>query len=296
MIGLPNFLGLDDAEARYEECVGAVVPVPWERTVSWGEGTAEGPRAVLEASAYVELYDEVLREQPHRTGGIHTAAPVAPDSDDPGAIVEALAERAAELYRDGKFPIFLGGEHSITTGPVRAARDAFDGLSVLQLDAHADLRDSYHGTRWSHACVMRRILELDVPAVAVGVRAVSPEEAELVRRHDLPVFWSHRIAHGDEWMETALQTLSDVVYVTFDVDYFDPSLVPSTGTPEPGGGLWHQTLRFLGLVFERKTVVGMDVVELAPIEGLRAPDFVVARLVHRCLGYRFHDWRGRPAD
>ena len=286
----PAFLGLPEEDTRYEACRGVVVPVPWEATVSYGGGTAKGPRAILEASAYVELWDEVLEEEPYRIGGIHTAPAVRPPTDDPGGIVDALAEVAGRLYADGKFPVFLGGEHSLTTGPVKAAREAFPGVSVLQLDAHADLRDTYHDTPWSHACVMRRVHELGVPAVAVGIRAVSVEEIEFARERDLPIFWSHRIAHGDEWMETALGALSDDVYLTFDVDYFDPSIVPATGTPEPGGGSWHDTMRFLALVFRERNVVGMDAVELAPIEGLHAPDFVVARLVHRCLGYRFHDW------
>lgn len=287
MSGLPNFLGLSDAESRYADSAGVVVPAPWERTVSYGGGTAGGPRAILEASAYVELYDEVLREEPWRTGGIHTAAPVAPGDDDPGAIVGALEEVAAGLWADGKFPLFLGGEHSITTGPVRAARAAFEDLSVLQLDAHADLREEYEGSKWSHACVMRRVHELGVPVVPVGIRAVSVEEAEFIADEGLSVFWSHRIAQSEEWIDTALNALTDTVYLTFDVDFFDPSLVPATGTPEPGGGFWHDTLRFLGHVFEEKRVVGMDLVELAPISGLHAPDFVCARLAHRCLGYAF---------
>lgn len=285
-----NFLGLSDADARYEDARGVVVPVPWEATVSYGAGTGKGPAAILEASRYVELYDEVLREEPYRTGGIHTTAPVDVSGGDPVAFLGALEGEAARLFADGKFPVFLGGEHSLTTAPVRAARASFEDLSVLQLDAHADLRESYEGTPWSHASVMRRVHELGVPAVPVGIRAISVEEAEFIQDEDLPVFWSHRIAHGEEWMDTVLNTLSDTVYITFDVDFLDPSLVPATGTPEPGGGFWHQTMRFLGYVFQEKTVVGMDVVELAPIEKLHAPDFVVARLVHRCLGYKFHDW------
>lgn len=280
-----NFLGLDDDETRYEDARAVVVPVPWERTVSWGRGTANGPSAIIAASGYVELYDEVLREEPYRKG-IHTAPPVAVDADDPGDVVDALEGVAAGLLGDGKFPVFLGGEHAITTGPVRAARAAFEGLSVLQLDAHADLRDAYGGTRWSHASVMRRVDELGVPSVPVGIRAVSREEAEFIDERGRPVFWSHRIARDDEWMDEALDALSDVVYVTFDVDFFDSALVPSTGTPEPGGPGWHETMRFLGRVFDGKDVVGMDVVELAPVPGLHAPDFVVARLVHRCIGYR----------
>jgi len=285
-----NFLGLSDDESRYEDARGVVVPVPWEATVSYGEGTGRGPAAILEASRYVELYDEVLREEPYRKGGIHTAPAVDVTQGDPAAFLDELEGVAARLFADGKFPVFLGGEHSLTTAPVRAAKAAFHELSVLQLDAHGDLRESYEGTPWSHACVMRRVHELGVPAVPVGIRAVSVEEAEFVNDEDLPVFWSHRIAHGEEWMDTVLNTLTDTVYVTFDVDFLDPSLIPATGTPEPGGSFWHETMRFLGYVFQEKNVVGMDVVELAPIEGLHAPDFVIARLVHRCLGYKFHDW------
>ncbi len=286
-----TFLGLPEQDTRYDACRGVVVPVPFERTVSYGAGTARGPDAILAASAFVELYDEVLREEPYRTGGIHTAPAVAPaDGEDAPAFLDRLAEVAAKLYADDKFPVFLGGEHTLTTGPVRAAREAFPRLSVLQLDAHADLRETYQDTPWSHACVMRRVHELGVPIVPIGIRAVSVEEAEFARTRDIGVFWSHRIAHGTGWMETALEALTDDVYLTFDIDYFDPSLMPSTGTPEPGGGFWHETLQFLGQVFRGKRVVGMDVVELAPIERLHAPDFVAARLVHRCLGYRFHDW------
>ena len=285
-----NFLGLSDADARYEGARGVVVPVPWEATVSYGKGTAKGPAAIVEASRYVELYDEVLREEPYRKGGIHTTSPVDVSGGDPVAFLGALEGQAARLFTDGKFPVFLGGEHSLTTAPVRAARAAFEDLSVLQLDAHADLRESYEGTPWSHASVMRRVHELGVPAVPVGIRAISVEEAEFIQDEDLPVFWSHRIAHGVEWIDTVLNTLSDTVYITFDVDFLDPSLVPATGTPEPGGGFWHETMRFLGYVFQEKNVIGMDVVELAPIEGFHAPDFVIARLVHRCLGYKFHDW------
>jgi agmatinase len=286
-----NFLGLTDDETRYDDCAGVVVPVPYERTVSYGGGTARGPDAILAASAYVEFYDEILREEPYKTGGIHTApAVVAGEGEDPAVFLDRLADVATRFYADGRFPIFLGGEHTLTTGPVRAAREAFDDLSVLQLDAHADLRETYQDTPWSHACVMRRVFELGASIVPVGIRAVSIEEAEFVRDNDLIVFWSHRIAHGGGWMETALAALTDNVYVTFDVDFFDPAIMPSTGTPEPGGGFWHETLQFLGRVFQQKRVVGMDVVELAPIAGLHAPDFLAARLVHRCFGYRFHAW------
>ena len=284
----PVFLGLKEAQAPYAAAAAVVVPVPYERTVSYGTGTARGPAAILDASGYVELYDEVLSEEPWRKG-IHTA-PEIPSEADPETFLAGLEDRAAKLFADGKFPVFLGGEHGLTSAPVRAAQGVFEDLSVLQLDAHADLREEYLGSRWSHASVMRRVHELGVSVVPVGIRAVSPEEVEFIRSHDLPVFWSHRIAHGDEWMETALTALSETVYLTFDVDFFDPAVIPATGTPEPGGGFWHETMRFLAHVFQEKRVVGMDVVELAPIEGFHAPDFVVARLVYRAIGYRFHEW------
>lgn len=289
-----GFLRLEGFDTRYEDCLGIVVPVPYERTVSWGRGTAGGPDAILAASSYVELWDEVLSEEPWREGGIHTVSPVQNEGDDLSGFIDRLADVGGRLFADGKFPIFLGGEHGLTVGPVRAAHKAFERLSVLQLDAHADLRESYRGTPWSHACVMRRIFDLGVPAVPVGIRSVSPEEASFIDEHDLPIIWSHQIAGGDRWMETAISSLTDTVYITFDVDFFDPSVIPSTGTPEPGGGFWHQTMKFLARVFQEKSVIGMDVVELAPIEGLHAPDFVAARLVYRCFGYRFHRWGESP--
>jgi agmatinase len=286
-----SFLGLAEEDTRYEACRGVVVPVPYERTVSYGGGTARGPDAIIAASAYVELYDEILREEPYLKGGIHTADPVvAAEGEEPEPFLERLAEVARGLFADGKFPVFLGGEHTLTTGPVRAAREAYPDLSVLQLDAHADLRETYQDTPWSHACVMRRVFELGVPIVPVGIRALSVEEADFAHDNDVSVFWSHRITHGEGWMETAIAALTDDVYLTFDVDFFDPAIMPATGTPEPGGGFWHETLQFLGRVFRERNVVGMDVVELAPIAALHAPDFVAARLVHRCIGYRFHAW------
>lgn len=286
----PCFLGRRNGSATYASSRGVVVPVPFEHSVSWGRGTARGPEAIIEASNYVEIYDEVLEEVPLEPAGIHTCAEVQFEGGDPVAFLDDLAALARNLFADGKFPVFLGGEHSLTTGPVQAAQETFDDLSVLQLDAHADLRDEYHGTPWSHACVMRRIHEMGVPVVPVGIRSLSPKEARFVEDNEMTVFWSHRTAHGDEWIDGALTALSETVYITFDVDYFDPSVVPSTGTPEPGGASWHDTLRFLARVFAAKRVVGMDCVELAPIKDLHAPNFTVARLVYRCFGYRFHVW------
>ncbi|MEO1366721.1 MAG: arginase family protein, partial [Acidobacteriota bacterium] len=194
----------------------------------------------------------------------------------------------------GKFLVSLGGEHGLSTGPVRASVDAARGpLGVVQFDAHADLRDTYEGSRHSHASVMRRVVDdLGLPTLAVGLRSLSTPEAELIRSRGLPVIWSHQLhedarAGSSERFERLLETLPDEIYLTFDIDYFDPSLVPATGTPEPGGGQWHETLRLLRALFRRKRVVGMDIVELAPVAGLPGSDFVAAKLVYKCLGYRF---------
>ncbi|MEM8998214.1 MAG: arginase family protein, partial [Acidobacteriota bacterium] len=238
-------------------------------------------------------------DEPHRHG-IHTAAPCEPHSQDLGDAIAEI-EAAARSHLDaGKFLVSLGGEHGLSTGPVRAAVGAAGGpLGVVQFDAHADLRDTYEGSRHSHASVMRRVVDdLGLPTLAVGLRSLSAPEAELIRSRDLPVIWSHELhddalAGSSERFEGLLESLPDRVYLTFDIDYFDPALVPATGTPEPGGGHWHETMRLLRALFRRKHVVAMDVVELAPVPGLPSSDFVAAKLVYKCLGYRFRRTVGR---
>ncbi|MCG8454679.1 MAG: arginase family protein, partial [Holophagales bacterium] len=222
-----------------------------------------------------------------------------PDAEEFGACMDAMAAEARRHLEAGKFLVSLGGEHSLTLAPVRAAAELFagetagDGLGVVQFDAHADLRDSYEGSRYSHASVMRRLVDdLGLPTLAVGLRSLSSPETRLIEERRLPVIWSHELhederAGSTERFERLLEELPEQVYLTFDIDYFDPALVPATGTPEPGGGTWHPTLALLRRLFERKIVVAMDVVELAPVEGWPASDFVAAKLVHKALGYRF---------
>jgi N1-aminopropylagmatine ureohydrolase len=270
---------------RDDAARAAVLPVPLERTVSWGRGTAAGPAAILEASRYLELWDEELGMDPS-TVGIATLPPVGlPDS-----LSDALAtlrwETRAQV-EDGKLLLILGGEHSLTAGTVRGTMDATNGpLGVVQFDAHADLREEYEGSALNHACVMRRILDDELPTLAVGIRSLSQPEAELVRDRQLPVVWSHELATlGEERWRALLGDLPETVYLTFDLDFFDPSLLPATGTPEPGGGLWHPTMALLKILFATKRVVAADFVELAPIAGLPASDFVAAKLVYKCLGY-----------
>jgi len=285
----PPFGG-SEAASELESASAVVVPVPYEGTVSYGAGASRGPDAILRASAQVELYDEHLGFEPYRVG-LHTLERLPfPDDAAPEDVAGTLSVRCGELLDAGKWVVTLGGEHSITPGAVRAAAERFPGLRIVQLDAHADLRESYDGSRWNHACAMARCLE-HAPVTALGIRNYSVEEADRIRR-GIP---DYRLIHawemeGDGWQERALERLDGApVYLTVDVDYFDPAIVPSTGTPEPGGGRWSPTLGFLDRLFRRARVVACDVVELAPIPGLHHADFTVARLVHKLIGLRFRD-------
>ncbi len=273
---LPPHLSDDASKA-------VVLPVPFEATTTFGKGTAAGPRAVLEASQQVELYDEELRTEPCRVG-IATADPV----DVTGIPEEVLArveERVATIAGEGKLPLVVGGEHSITPAAVRGVGRYHKDITVVQLDAHADLREEYDGTRYSHACAMARVRE-HFPAVQVGIRSLSQPEAEWIARDGLPVFYAHDIARGGNWAEKAIASIAtDWVYVTIDVDVFDLSLMPDTGTPEPGGLGWYEVTDFLCRLTARKRAVGFDIVELAPVEGRRSSDFLVAKLLYKCIGY-----------
>ncbi|MCB1054904.1 MAG: agmatinase [Acidobacteria bacterium] len=283
-----NFALLEPELADYARARAVVLPVPFERTTSYGKGTVGGPAAILAASHQLELYDEELRFEP-ADQGIATLPLFLPESFD---MAEAMAEIEAEARQHleaGKFLVTLGGEHSLTQAPVRAAASVHGGLGVVQFDAHADLREEFEGTPFSHASVMRRIVEDGLPTLAIGLRALSAPEARLVDEHQLPVIWGYELEErGDQLFDDYLAKLPDTIYLTFDLDFFDPSLVPATGTPEPGGGRWWPTLRMLRRLFETKRVVAMDVVELAPTGTHHASDFLAAKLVYKCLGYLAH--------
>jgi len=289
---LPHtFLGLDEAASDFEAASAVLLPVPYEATTSYGGGTQAGPGAIVEASRYMELYDQELDGDPS-TIGVHTLPALELTRDGAGAAMAELERSYAEVARvcGDRFLIMLGGEHAVSAPAIRAQaalRD--DRLTVLQFDAHADLRDEFEGSRHSHACAMARVLDV-ADVVGVGIRAVSEEEVRVARSNDgVTLVWADDMWEDDAWMDRAMEALGEQVYITFDVDYFDASLVPSTGTPEPGGGDWSRTLRFLRRVFAERTVVAADVVELAPTPGLHAPDFLVAKLVYKMLGYRFQD-------
>ena len=291
MPSLPTNFGLLPPElSDPKKSPVVILPVPFERTTSYGKGASNGPAAILRASQSMELWDEELGAEPSDVG-IATAAPFLPEAYD---MEEAMAELEAECHRHmkaGKFLVTLGGEHSLTIAPVRAAKRVFgggkDGIGILQFDAHTDLREEYEGTPYSHASVMKRVFDEGIPSVAIGIRAISAPEAELVRKKKIPVLWGYELDTLEARLDELLAKLPKKIYLTFDIDFFDPTLVPATGTPEPGGGSWTPTLRVLRRIFAAKEVVAMDVVELAPFGPLPASDFVAAKLVYKCIGY----WR-----
>jgi agmatinase len=287
---LPHtFLGLDEALSDFGSASAVLLPVPYESTTSWGGGTRQGPFAILGASRYIELYDREFDCEPAQVG-IHTLPSLELTRAGPTPAMSELQDaygRVAEACGD-RFLIMLGGEHSLSSPAILAqAARRQERLTVLQMDAHADLRAEFEGTPNSHASAMARVLDV-ADVVAVGLRGVSSEEVDVHRSSEGSTFiWADEMWDNDRWMDRALDALGPQVYLTFDVDYFDPSLVPSTGTPEPGGGDWHRTLRFLKRVFAEREVVAADVVELAPTPGLPAPDFLVAKLVYKLVAYRF---------
>lgn len=283
-----NFLGLSEEDAAYESARAVIFPVPLERTTSYEHGTGKGPEAILEASRFVELYDEELELEPYKDIGIATIPPI--DTED-GTLEEVITEiftAQMALIEDGKFPVALGGEHSLTPPLVAAMAKKHKDLSVLQIDAHADLRDQYHGSPSSHACAMRRVLEV-CPAVQVGIRSISVEEVKAVPKLKTKIYWAKDIVRAPlkAWIAKVLEDLSPTVYVTIDLDGFDPSIVPATGTPEPGGLDWHQVTSLVRAVADHKKIVGVDVVELLPQPGQHASSFLAAKLIYKCLGYVF---------
>ena len=290
-----NFLGLDEGTADLETARAVILPVPYEATTSYGAGAANGPAAILEASRYIELYDQELDAEPSGVG-IATLPELHLTGAGPEAALgelRAAYDALLDSVADGgeRFVVMLGGEHSISSAPILAwaERLARRGrrLTVLQLDAHTDLRPEYEGSPYSHASVMHRA-QTAVNIVAVGIRALTRDEMELVRASEhLQVLLADDIHQGEGWIDEVMAHLGPDVYLSFDVDAFDPSLVPASGTPEPGGLQWYPVLKLLRRVFRERTVHAADVVELAPIAGFHAPDFLVAKLVYKLIGYRF---------
>ncbi len=284
-----GFLNLPEEHQRPETSRVHILSVPLEETVSYGGGTRRGPEAIIEASRQVELFDRALGGEPAIDYGIHTlpALSMAGGIED---VLTRVQDAVAEIVAAGKLPVVLGGEHTVTVGPVRAiATAAAASLAIVQVDAHADLREGFHGSPYSHACVMRRLVEeTGCELYQVGIRSLSAEENDFIRSHPATVrtFFAEDI-HADAagaWLGELAERLSGKrVYLTLDVDGLDPSVVPATGTPEPGGLSWQQALALLDAVAGAATIVGIDCVELAPSPGLHAADFAVAKLLYRAI-------------
>lgn len=280
-----NFLALRAEDGATEAAPYQILPVPCEQTVTYGRGCAAGPDAILAASAEVELFDEELECEPFRAG-IGTQDPFPILATGPESTVLRLQSYLEPHVASGRTVITLGGEHSITPGPVRAYQKRHPGISVLQIDAHADLRDSYQGNRYSHASTMMRVRDTVACTVGVGIRNLSAPEFEYARTTPgCHLFFAHKRDRGGQWINDAIGLLTPDVYVTIDLDGLDPSLMPCVGTPEPGGLSWEEVLALLRRVTLRRNVVAADVVELAPLGGMRASDFVAARLVYKLIGY-----------
>jgi agmatinase len=283
-----NFGGLHGEHSQYETSRAVIFPVPLERTTSYEHGTRNGPAAVLAASRHMELYDEELELEPYKEIGIHTLPAIDTADGTLDEVITELFTAQLALLEDQKFTVALGGEHSLTPPLVSATSKKYKDLSVLQIDAHADLRDEYQGNPASHACAMRRVVEV-CPAVQVGIRSLSIEEAKAVPHLRTSIYWAKDIARAPlkSWIAKVLADLSPHVYLTIDLDGFDPAFVPATGTPEPGGLDWVQVTSLVRAVADHKKIVGMDVVELLPQPGDHASDFLAAKLVYKCLGYIF---------
>lgn len=268
-----------------ERALAVIVPFPYEGGVSYGLGTAGAPQAVLDASRQVEFYDDMLDVEPYRVGLATVAAPLIPE--DPVQMLALLETLADELLVAEKFPVVIGGDHSISSGFVESIARHYPDFGVIQLDAHADLRDSYDGSPYSHACAMARIGELTPHTLQIGIRSMDADEARLVHRKQLPFCTMHRWRQGNFDLLKALADLPERVFVTLDVDVFDWSVISSTGTPEPGGFGWYEMIDLLHTIFDVKTVIGCDVVELsAHPQDINSP-YAVAKLIYKMIGFKF---------
>jgi agmatinase len=284
-IAVGEFGGTTPTTTDFEKARVVILPVPLDRTTSYVAGTRNGPHDILVASSHMELWDEETGTDVHRIG-IFTM----PEMDFPfgtiGEVMDEIRRVASEVVTRDKFPVVLGGEHSITAPVVAAVAARHANLSVLQLDAHADLRDTYMGTPHNHACVMRRVLE-HARTTQVGIRSLSPEEAQAIPSLRTTVFYDFNMRSDPRWIDRVVESLGDTVYITIDVDGLDPAIMPATGTPEPGGLSWYEALTLLRRVIESRQVVGVDLVELSPMPGNVAPSFLCAKLLYKILTYRF---------
>jgi agmatinase len=282
-----NFAGIPDGFSDLETSRAVILPVPYDSTTDWRAGTRDGPLAIIDASQYMELYDLELDREIYRVG-IHTLPELRVVMSGPEPTVERVYQATQGLLERGKLPVMLGGEHSLTIGAVRACAQQWNHLSVLQLDAHADLRNEYLGTKYSHACVMRRVLEV-CPAIQVGIRSLSLEERQFIRERKLRPFYAEALDGKPQTLEAVAAGLSSQVYITIDLDVLDPSVMSAVGTPEPGGMGWDDLLHLLRVVAQKRQIVGFDLMELCPREGPVSCAFLAAKLAYKLIGYAVPD-------
>jgi len=277
-----NFGDLPEEYRALESAKIIIVPVPYDGTSTWLKGADKGPQAIIEASANMELYDIETDSEVYRKG-IFTDRPIE-QKMSPEDMVEAVRQKVRDHIQKDRFAVVIGGEHSVSIGSVMAYSERYSDITVLQLDAHCDLRDKYEGSKYNHACVMARIREL-CPILQVGIRSMDSCEKEFLDKSR--IFFAEDIRNKTDWADELVAKLPTQVYVTIDLDVFDPSIMPSTGTPEPGGLLWYDVLALLRAVCDKKNVVGFDVVELCPDSRNKAPDFMAAKLIYKLLSYKF---------
>jgi agmatinase len=283
-----NYIGLEEEYSSYKKSKIAIVQVPYDKTTTYMHGTSRAPEAIINASKYLELFDDELNQETYRIG-IHTMEPVDIGKSSPEEMIEKVRSACAELLKSNKFPVVIGGEHSVSIGAVAAFKEAYPNLSVLHLDAHGDLRDEYFGSKYNHGCVARRMSEI-CPVVQVGIRSISKEEKDFLASQTngrIKTLSVYDILDMPMWKDVVTGGLTENVYISMDLDIFDPSLVPAVGTPEPGGIGWYELLELLKKVSRDKKVVGFDVVELCPLEGQVTSDFLAAKFIYRLLGYVF---------
>ncbi|TAL68959.1 MAG: agmatinase [Bacteroidetes bacterium] len=289
-----NFLAIEEKYSNLQDSQIAFVTAPYEHSTSYGKGASLGPKSILKASAFVEFYDDEFESELCFDKGITTLKPINFKKKIDDEALELIREQVAELLRMGKFVVTLGGEHTISIAPIKAHYKYYPNMSVLHFDAHSDLRESYEDSFYSHACFMARVIEFFPPerVVQVGIRAQCIEEAHLIKEKGVKTFYASAIRrkfHGENWQKKVVEELGNEIYITFDVDYFDPSIIPSTGTPEPDGFQYNETLEiFREINIQGKKIIGFDMVELAPIKSLHHANLTAARLVYKLLNYAFY--------
>ena len=279
---MKNYAGIADEFAQLETAKVVLIPVPYDGTSTWGKGADKGPEAFLEASENMELYDIETDSEVYKQG-IHLTD-VVTENGSPETMVNAVHKLAKEYIKRNKFVTLFGGEHSISIGGIRAFNECFDNLTVLHIDAHADLRESYEGTKYNHACAVNEASQT-TNLIQVGIRSMDAIERTFM--DDEKTFFAHDMANDEYWIDKVIDLMTENVFITFDLDALDPSILPSTGTPEPGGLFWYETLEFLKQVFEEKNVVGFDIVELCPNSQDKSSDFLAAKLYYKMLSYKF---------